>query len=207
MVHEMMGLVTYMPPRLRAKISSLEDFSEEIEEIINSMPPKRRKTQEQLAVLTRLYRQAPNPMTGWGREHTASFQEAVELTGLSEKQIKVSYTPPLIPHLVTTNSYSHRACTVFNFLTSRYVLRKVSRHKHKILKDKKADMRTELGLLSTIYCLNHTIMMSCYMHHRCRAICKQLHTFLKEKYDSSYASRSCPSRNKKSNIITRCTFL
>ncbi len=64
------------------------------------MPAKLRKTEEQLAVLRRLYRQAPNPMTGWGRQHTVSFREALALTKLSEKKIKVSYT---IPHLVTTN--------------------------------------------------------------------------------------------------------
>ena len=34
-VHEVMGLVTYLPPRLRA---SLKDFSEEIEERINNGP-------------------------------------------------------------------------------------------------------------------------------------------------------------------------
>ena len=48
-----------------------------------------RKTEEQLAVLTRLYSQPPNPMTGWGKGHAAAFEEAVRLTGLTGTQVKV----------------------------------------------------------------------------------------------------------------------
>ncbi len=51
-----------------------------------------KKTAEQLAVLRRLYNQRPNPMTGWGRAYSAALQEAKARTGLSDTQIKVSYT-------------------------------------------------------------------------------------------------------------------
>ena len=85
-------------------------------------------------------------------------------------------------------------------LTSRYVLRKVSRHKHKILKDKTRHAHR------TWVIVYYLLSKSYYQFIRCRAICKQLHTFLKVKYDSSYASRSssaCLSRNKK--VIIKIT--
>ncbi len=60
-------------------------------------------------------------------------------------------------------------------LTSRYVLRKVSRHKHKILKDKSRHAHR------TWVIVYYLLSKSYYQFIRCRAICKQLHTFLKVK--------------------------
>ncbi len=51
-------------------------------------------------------------MTGWGREHAGQFQKALALTGLTGKQVKVSYTTTLIGkyHTATGHAQEDRKC-------------------------------------------------------------------------------------------------